>query len=82
MRILWELRDGPFTFAALRARCADMSPSVLNQRLAELRERNLVMLRDEGGYLLTPTGESLLAALAPLTSWAETWSKRSTRRAS
>jgi DNA-binding HxlR family transcriptional regulator len=38
LRILWELRDGPRTFRALRLACDDASPSVLNARLRELRD--------------------------------------------
>ena len=36
LRILWELRAGPLRFRALQA-AADLSPSVLNARLRELR---------------------------------------------
>src|SRR6202035_4396571 len=39
LRILWELRDGSaLTFRQLQARCGDISSSVLNDRLRELRE--------------------------------------------
>jgi DNA-binding HxlR family transcriptional regulator len=38
LRILWELRDGaPQSFRALQANAGEMSPSVLNDRLKELR---------------------------------------------
>jgi DNA-binding HxlR family transcriptional regulator len=39
LRVLWELfeADEPLTFRALKARCADMSSSVLTRRMAELR---------------------------------------------
>ncbi len=37
LRVLWELRRGPLTFAELQRRCDAMSPSVLNQRISELR---------------------------------------------
>ena len=37
LRLIWELREGPLVFRALQARCG-VSPSVLNTRLAELRE--------------------------------------------
>ncbi len=43
LRVLWELRDGSAaTFRELRDRCDKMSTSVLNQRLAELREAGLI----------------------------------------
>ena len=38
LRILWELRDGaPQSFRALQANAGEMSPSVLNERMKELR---------------------------------------------
>ena len=73
LRVLWELRDGsPASFRELRARCDQMSTSVLNQRLAELREAGIVD-QGAGGYKLTKRGAELLEALAPLDSWAKRW---------
>lgn len=74
LRILWELREEPATFRELQARCDGPSPSVLNQRLAELRESRIVESGD-GGYRLTGAGQRLLAALAPLNKWAKAWGK-------
>ena len=74
LRILWELRHGPLSFAALRERCDVMSPSVLNQRIAELRESGIAT-HDQGGYRLTGEGRSLLASLAPLDDWAKRWAR-------
>ena len=79
LRILWELRKEPLTFRQLRARCDSMSPSVLNQRLTELRETGIVGLGPHSGYCLTPEGQSLLAALAPLGDWATRWARREAR---
>ncbi len=76
LRVLWELREETPTFRELRARCDAMSPSVLNQRLAELREAGVVVLREEGGYVLTREGRGLLLALAPLHKWAKSWATR------
>ena len=76
LRILWELQHGPLSFAELRNRCDAMSPSVLNLRLAELRETGIVALRDEGGYVITTDGRSLFASLAPLQDWATRWARR------
>ena len=76
LRILWEIQHDAHTFAGLRERCGQMSPSVLNQRLAELREARIVTLRDEGGFVLTSEGRSLLATLAPLNDWASRWARR------
>lgn len=73
LRLLWELRDGhPQSFRLLRASCGDMSPSVLNARLKELREAALVELAD-GGYVQTALGAGLLKHLTPLNRWAQDW---------
>jgi len=76
LRILWELRRGPLGFAELQGRCDAMSPSVLNQRLSELREMGIVVLRRGSGYALTDDGKSLCASLAPLSDWARRWATR------
>jgi DNA-binding HxlR family transcriptional regulator len=74
LRVLWELRDEPLSFRALQTACSGMSPSVLNQRLAELREARLVETGD-AGYALSPRGRELLALFAPLNRWAEDWAR-------
>ena len=74
LRIVWELRENPLTFRALQQACGGLSPSVLNQRLGELRETLLVELKPEG-YALTALGGELLMQLLPLTGWAEKWAK-------
>ncbi len=80
LRLLWELNASPMTFRTLQAHCDEVSPSVLNQRLAELREVGLVD-RGEGGYGLTAAGTELVAAFAPLAAWAVRWKgSRSSRR--
>ncbi len=76
LRVLWELRDGPETFRSLRARCAEMSPSVLNTRLRELRSAGIVAPESDGGYALTKHGLELRGALKPLDDWAKAWSRR------
>ena len=76
LRIGWELRDGAsLTFRELQQRCDRMSPSVLNDRLRELRAAGVVE-RDGSGYRLTAEGRSLLQALGPLDSWAKRWARR------
>ena len=74
LRILWELRDRSLTFRAL-TEAAATNPSVLNTRLAELREAGIVDAAGEG-YRLTRQGRSLLANLAPLDEWAKRWARR------
>jgi DNA-binding HxlR family transcriptional regulator len=76
LRVMWELRDGTCAFRALQQRCDGMSSSVLNQRLAELREAGIVEL-SESGYQLTAEGRELLAAFEPLNAWAARWAARS-----
>jgi DNA-binding HxlR family transcriptional regulator len=73
LRVLWELRAEPLGFRALQARCDAMSPSVLNQRLAELAEHRLVQTDESGAYLLAPQGKELLALFEPVNRWAERW---------
>ena len=73
MRILWELRKGPVTFRALQTACSELSSSVLNVRLAELRETQLVIHTAGEGYALTDWGTELLAVMLPLARWAARW---------
>jgi DNA-binding HxlR family transcriptional regulator len=79
LRILWELRDGPRTFRGLREACDEVSPTVLNARLRELREAGLVEAAGTG-YELTATGASLGEALKPLQAWSESWARSWRRR--
>jgi DNA-binding HxlR family transcriptional regulator len=72
LRILWELRNGPLTSRALREACGDLSPTVLQARLTELREADFLLL-GKSGYALTAQGQSLLVALAPLNDFAKRW---------
>ena len=74
MRVLWELSQSALTFRALQARCDEVSPTVLNQRLAELRDAGLAE-RGDAGYALTPLGAELVAAFAPLSKWAVRWKR-------
>jgi len=68
--VLWELRGETLTFRALQD-AADTNPALLNTRLKELREAGLV--DHDGGYQLTADGRALLAAMQPLSAWAERW---------
>jgi len=74
LRILWELREGSLGARALRARCDDMSSSVLYERLGELRTAGLIEQEGDGAYALTALGGELGDAIAPLQRWAERWS--------
>jgi DNA-binding HxlR family transcriptional regulator len=76
LRVLWELREGALSFRGLQERCDAMSPSVLSQRLAELRAAGIIELRQASGYGLNAEGAALLEALAPLHGWAARWARR------
>jgi DNA-binding HxlR family transcriptional regulator len=76
LRIIWELRDTPLTFRELQGRCDAMSPTVLNQRLRDLREADIVVSAESGGYTLSRSGVQLLEALMPLLRWSESWQKK------
>jgi DNA-binding HxlR family transcriptional regulator len=73
LRILWELRGGPLGPRELRARCDSMSPSVLYQRLKDLRQAGLVAQVEQERYQLTPLGLALGEAIEPLSRWSRTW---------
>lgn len=76
LRVLWELRDMPLTFRELRERCDAMSPTVLNQRLHELREAGIVVQEEPSGYGLTRHGRQLLETIMPMQRWADQWQRR------
>lgn len=76
MRIIWELRDVPLTFRELREQCDTMSPTVLNQRLHELRETGIIELAQAGGYTLSQSGLTLLEAMMPLLRWSDEWQEK------
>jgi DNA-binding HxlR family transcriptional regulator len=75
LRALFELRDGALRFRELALRCGEVSPSVLNARLRELRESGLVAQDAAEGYRLTQRGAELGEVLAPLVRWSEGWAR-------
>ena len=76
LRIVWELRDGPLTSRALRSACDEVSPTVLQQRLSELRAAGLVELKRGEGYGLSHLGREMSAAFMPLYHFADRWAER------
>ena len=74
MRIVWELREAPRRFRELQA-AIGASPTIINTRLAELREAKLVELDEAAGYRLTALGGELLKLFLPLHVWSEKWAK-------
>lgn len=77
LRIGWELREGrTLSFRGLQDACGGISPTVMNQRLRDLREAGFVELAEGEGYRLTKDGEALLELLAPLDQWAKRWARK------
>lgn len=72
LRVVWELRVGPLNFRALQAACGDISPSVLQRRLHELREHGIIEKIPQLGYRLSTSGEKLFQVLAQLDKWSAT----------
>ena len=72
LRILWELRTDAATFRDLQERCGGVSPTLLNKRIKELKELQLVE-SGASGYALTQHGVELSEHLLPLNNWAEGW---------
>jgi DNA-binding HxlR family transcriptional regulator len=75
LRIMWELGSGRANFRVLRLKCDDVSPTVLNKRLKELRDLGLVDLNN-WGYGLTEDGLALATQLLGLDAWANGWQER------
>lgn len=57
-----------------------MSSSVLNRRLRELRDAEILTFARGQGYSLTEQGHALLDALTPLHAPAQRWDPRATVR--
>ncbi len=74
MGVVWNLDDGPMTFRTLQQKCGDISPSMLNTRLKELKEADIVE-RTLEGYILTPRGIVLRDALKPVGQWSLKWAE-------
>src|SRR5690606_37022745 len=77
LRILWEMRHGEsMSFRDIQSACDNLSPTVLNKRLQELREAEIIILEDGQGYQLSEDGAGLLNLLKPLNAWSEDWAER------
>lgn len=77
LRVLWELhQNGPCSFRNLQKLCGDISPTVLNSRIKELREAGIIALREKQGYIITREGLNLGKIISQLNGWAKNWSKR------
>jgi DNA-binding HxlR family transcriptional regulator len=78
LRIVWELREEPRRFRDLQDSIG-ASPTIINSRLAELREARLVELDEAAGYRLTELGRELLRLFLPLQDWSEKWARGNPR---
>lgn len=76
LRIIWELRAQPLTSRALREACDDASPTVLQARLADLRQAGFIELIPASGYCLTKAGTGLMETILPLHHFAERWRRQ------
>jgi len=74
LRIVWELREEARRFRALQD-AIGASPTIINTRLADLRDAKLVELDPDSGYRLTALGEELLRLMLPLHVWSGKWAK-------
>src|SRR2546426_4611485 len=69
LRIVWELREEPKRFRELQD-LIGASPTIVNARLADLRNAKLVELDPDSGYRLTTLGKELLRLFLPLHVWS------------
>ncbi len=74
MGVVWNLQHGPATFRVLQDRCESISPSILNSRLKDLREAEIIE-RTLDGYQLTSRGHSLMELLFPFKEWSFSWAE-------
>ncbi|RXJ72144.1 transcriptional regulator [Veronia nyctiphanis] len=70
--IIWQLSFGSATFRELQQRCENISPTLLNNRIKELRALELMSTSDDG-YQLTELGNELVAFIKPLGDWSYHW---------
>jgi DNA-binding HxlR family transcriptional regulator len=71
LRVIWELRSEALKFRALQAACGDISPSVLQARIHQLRNLDVIEQIPGLGYRLTASGEQLFRVLVPMFEWTE-----------
>ena len=73
--ILWNLSEGAATFRELQHRCEQISPTLLNTRLKELKALNLIETQT-AGYQLSNQGVELFDIISPLGSWSAQWASQ------
>lgn len=77
--VVLALQGRSYSFTVLAAQ-AEAPPSVLAQRLRELREAALVEVDEGGDYRLTGHGRRLLDPLGSLADFATGWAKLTRRQ--
>ncbi len=70
--IIWNMENDPVTFRELQSKCGKISPSILNNRIKELREADIIE-RTLEGYQLTARGKKLREIIIPIGQWSLTW---------
>jgi DNA-binding HxlR family transcriptional regulator len=81
LRIIWELLQcRPSSFRKLQKDCGNISPTILNRRLSELRNSEIIELLEGEGYSLTKEGLTLCELFSPVNDWAKRWGKRMSKR--
>ena len=81
LRIIWELfQNGPMSFRILRGTCDNISPTILNRRLMELRKACIIEHRRGEGYALTREGEELCELFPQLNEWLNGWVKKTRKK--
>ena len=73
--IVWNLQQGPATFRELQLRCEQISPTLLNTRIKELKTLQLINMQDSG-YQLTQQGQELISIILPLGDWSKKWAEQ------
>ena len=73
--ILWNLSTAPATFRELQQRCEQISPTLLNTRLKELKALGLIETQ-KTGYQLSNQGVELFTIISPLGLWSTQWAKQ------
>jgi DNA-binding HxlR family transcriptional regulator len=74
MGVIWQLQNGPYVFRELQQKCESISPSILNSRIKELKNADIVK-RTLDGYQLTKRGHEIIKILRPFGDWSRKWAK-------
>lgn len=70
--IIWNMGKKPMTFREIQSKCDGISPAILNSRIKDLREAQIVT-RTIDGYILNSRGIELQKNLKPLGNWSNKW---------